>query len=511
MTTTVADRWRALIGISILSIVVFIDFTIVNTILPGIQRDLDASVDDLQWIMNAFILMLTTFMVTTGRLGDIYGRRKILYTGAIVFTLASLVAGIAQGTEILIACRFVQGIAGAVTLTCGASLVTHHFPEAEASRALAIFMSITGFGMAIGPVIGGLFLSFLSWRWAFYVNVPMVIIGFLVAWGCVEETPRQEDEKVDWLGLILFTPGMIALITFIMKGNDWGWGAPASIVFGAAGVILLAAFVVTERQVQSPIIDFSLFRNPVFLACNIMAIAIGAFIALGFFLPPLYLQTVRNEAPFIAGLMLLPISALVVVIPPLIGGYAEKGPLPFIMAGLFFLVAAAFTQSFFAPDSPGLFVLFGLGLFGLGWGLMQATSTFAATSALPAAMSGFAIGMLYTVWNVGSSIGLAIGGLILEERNRTSLNSALAGLNVTLDAGEQDVIRSVLSDPSQANKLLGELTPGLEEKVLPLFRDAFMAGYSAAMWFLFAVCLVCAVLFVGIVRRSSSPAPGMAT
>ncbi len=505
MDDTRAGRWRALIGISILSIVVFIDFTVVNTILPGIQRDLNASVDDLQWVMNAFILMLTTCMVTAGRMGDIYGRRMVLYIGAIVFTAASLVAGMAESTNLLIACRFLQGAAGAITLTCGAALVTHHFPESESSKALAIFMSITGFGMAVGPVLGGLLLSFLSWRWAFYVNVPMVIIGFAIAWGAVSETPRQTDEKLDWLGLALFTPGMIAIVTFIMKGNNWGWDAPASIAMVAAGIAFLAAFVIVENRVKSPILDFKLFRIPLFLACNIMALAIGAFIGLGFFLPSLYLQVVRNEIPYIAGLMLLPISALVVIIPPLIGDLAEKnGPVRFIMTGLIFLVAAALAQSFFAPDSPALFVLFGLGLFGLGWGLMQATSTFAATSALPAAMSGLAIGVLYTVWNIGSSIGLAVGGLILEERDKASLDAGLAQLNITLDAKDQDLVRSVLSDPSQANNLLGELAPGLEDKILPLFKDAFMAGYSGAMWFLFVFCLVCSIAFAAIVRADKS-------
>ena len=148
-------RWLALIGISILSFVVFIDFTIVNTILPGIQRDLHASVDELQWVMNAFFLMLTVFMVTMGRLGDIYGRRRVLYTGVIVFALASLLAGPADSPQFLIACRFAQGIAGAIMLTCAVGLVTQHFPENEQGRALAVFMSVTGFGMAVGPVLGG--------------------------------------------------------------------------------------------------------------------------------------------------------------------------------------------------------------------------------------------------------------------------------------------------------------------------------------------------------------------
>jgi MFS family permease len=190
-------RWVALTGINILSFVVFIDFTIVNTILPGIQRELHASVDELQWVMNAFFLMLTVFMVTMGRLGDIYGRRRVFYTGVIVFTLASFLAGTANDPQFLIACRFAQGIAGAIVLTCAVGLVNHHFPEVEQGRALAVFMSVTGFGMAVGPVLGGLFLSTLSWRWAFYVNVPVVILGFAVAWRSVEETPRLAHERVD--------------------------------------------------------------------------------------------------------------------------------------------------------------------------------------------------------------------------------------------------------------------------------------------------------------------------
>jgi MFS family permease len=131
--------------------------------------------------MNAFFLMLTVFMVTMGRLGDIYGRRRVLYTGVIVFALASFLAGTAKDPQFLIACRFAQGIAGAIVLTCAVGLVNHHFPEAEQGRAMAVFMSVTGFGMAVGPVPGGLFLSALSWRWAFYVNVPVVILGFPAA------------------------------------------------------------------------------------------------------------------------------------------------------------------------------------------------------------------------------------------------------------------------------------------------------------------------------------------
>lgn len=501
-------RWRALVGISILCFVVFVDFTVVNTILPGIQRDLHASVDQLQWVMNAFFLMLTVFMVTMGRLGDIYGRRRALYLGVIVFALASLLAGTAESPQFLIACRFAQGVAGAVLLTCAVGLVNHHFPEAEQGRALAMFMSITGFGLALGPVIGGLFMSALSWRWAFYVNVPVVAVGFLIAWHSVLETPRQDDEKVDWLGLAFLLPGMGALVTAIMKGNNWGWGAPATLMTAAAAIVLLTIFVAIERRARFPIIRFELFRHPDFLACTVVALTLGGFIAIGSFLAPLYLQTVRNEAPYIAGTMLLPISGLVVIVPPLIGKLVDRrGPLPFLAAGQAFLALAALVQIFFEPASPVWLVLVGLGLFGFGWGLQQATAALAATSAFAPAQASLIIGVVYSVWNFGSSVGLAVGGLIFETLDRRTLDESLARENIDLAAKDQDLVRSLLSDPSQAHQILAKLTPGLEAEVLPIFRDSFMAGYRGAMWYLLAICALGAVLVPLIARmRRSEPA-----
>jgi len=501
-------RWQALTGISILSLVGFVDFTVVNTILPGIQRDLHASVDQLQWVMNAFFLMLVVFMVTTGRLGDIYGRRKALYAGVVVFAIASFVAGAAPSAEILIACRFVQGMCAAALLTCAVGLVNHHFPETEQGRALAIFMSITGFGLAVGPLVGGLLMSALSWRWAFYVNVPVVAIGFAIAWNAVRETPPQTEERVDWLGLAFLTPGMTALIIAIMKANDWGWTAPLFLATAAAAVVLLAVFVVVERRVQFPIINFALFSNRTYLACTVVAITLGGFIGLGSFMAPQYLQTVRGEEPYIAGLMLLPISALVVIVPPLIGKLADDiGPLPFLTAGQVAIALSALAQIFFQPDSAALFVLFGLGLFGFGWGLQQATAALAATSPFPQAQASVVIGVLYSIWNVGSCVGLAVGGLIFEVLDKASLDGALAREKIELSAQGRHVVRSLLSDPSQAQKALSELAPGLEAKILPIFRDSFMAGYGGAMWYLLITCAVGAVLVPLIARKAMRPKP----
>lgn len=497
------NRWIALTGISVLSIVAFIDFTIVNTILPGIQKDLNASVGELQWVINGFILMMTALLVTMGRVGDIYGRRRVFYAGVVVFTLVSLFAGLAQSPQALIACRFVQGAAGAVTVTLGAALAKDQFPESQQGRALAVFMSITGFGLAVGPLLGGLFLSTLSWRWAFFVNIPVVIAGFAIAWRTVEETPQQLAEMIDWPGLALLIPGIAAPVTFVMEGPNWGWDAPITILTGVAGIVFLAAFVAVERRATSPIIDFGLFKNRQVLGCIVMATTLGGFFALGNFLAPLYLLNVRNELPYVAGMMLLPISATVVIVPALIGGLADRfGPKNFIVAGQVFLALSALVQIYFAPASPALFVLFGFLLFGFGWGLQQATLPLAVTSALPAASAGVALGMLYTIWNIGASFGLAIGGAIFEHLDRQTLTASIARENITLAAGDQKLVSSVLSDPSQAQELLSKLAPGLDAKLMSLFKGSFMAGYSGAMSYLLVTCVIGTLLGPMIWRKT---------
>ena len=488
MADTGDKKWRALTGISILSFVGFIDYSLVNTILPGIQRDLSATVDQLQWVMNVFFMMLAMFMVTMGRLGDIYGRRRVFYTAVFVFGAASLTAGASPTPEILIACRTVQGIAGAAIFTCAAALVSFHFPANEQGRAMGMFMSITGLGLAIGPVLGGFFMSALSWRWAFYVNVPVVILGFCVAYGAVRDTPRQTGQKIDWPGLTLLVPGLGLLVTAITKSNEWGLDSPDTLTFFFGGLALLAAFYRVEHRVADPIVDFQLLKKPAFVAGIVAGLALGVFIGWGNFLAPLYLLNVQNYAPYLAGFMLIPISLFVVLVPPLVGKPADKyGALPFICAGQLCFVAAALVELHFNPASPAWFVLIGLAFAGLGWGFQQSTMPTAVTTSAPPEKSGLAIGTLWTFWNVGAAIGIAVGGYIFEVLDSKALLGALARENITMSAHDMHIVRSLLSDPSHARDALAELHPGLEAKIFPLFQDAFMSGFVGSMWFLLAV------------------------
>ncbi|MEM7445722.1 MAG: MFS transporter [Pseudomonadota bacterium] len=495
-----AKKWQAMIGIGLLSFVVFMDFGLANTILPGIQADLQATVNELQWVMNAFAMMLAMFVVTMGRLGDIYGRRMVLYIGTVVFGLSSVLAGAAPGPEILIVARVVQGISGAIGMTCAVSLVMYAFPEEEHGRALGIFMAITAAGLAVGPVIGGVFLSLLSWRWAFFINIPITVLGFLVARGAVAETPRLLNEKVDWLGLCFLIPGIGCLTFFIMQGNSWGWFSPVQIALYAVTIIAVIGLIMVESRAKFPIIDMKLLKIPMVQFSLIGAIGMGGFISLGTFLPPLFLVSVQNQPGYIAGLMLLSITAMVMIVPPLIGKSVDRrGPVPFVIAGQFAMVIAAVTQVYFVAASPAWFVILGLALFGLGWGLQQGSSLKAATMALPQEAAGVAVGTMWTVLNIAKTLTVAIGGLILTTTDHARLEASLAAANITLSDHQQHIIRSLLSDPSQAQQVLGELPADLDTEIAPLFHESFMAGYSGAMWFMAAVCALC---LIGLVLLS---------
>jgi len=345
-----------------------------------------------------------------------------------------------------------------------------------------------------------MFLSLLSWRWAFYVNIPVIVVGFIVARGAVAETPRLVDERVDWKGLCFLIPGIGCLVLFIMQGNIWGWFAPVQI---GLYVVTVAAFVglwMVERRVKSPIIDFKLFKIPLFQFGLVCAVGMGGFIGLGTFLPPLFLINIQDRPGYITGLMLLPITALVMIIPPLLGNLVDKwGPVPFVIAGQFVLMVAAVTQAYFVATSPVWFILVGLGLFGLGWGLQQGSSPKAATEALPPEAAGVAIGTMWTIWNIASALTLSIGGLILTTMDKSRLNASLTEANITLTDQQQHTIRRPLSDPSHPQPTLSDLPANLDTQITPMFHDSFMAGYSGAMWFMAAVC---AASFLGVVLLS---------
>ncbi|WP_052229978.1 MFS transporter [Streptomyces sp. CT34] len=402
-------RW-AFAGLSIISFLGCIDLTIVNTAAPDIQRDMGATVTELQLIVNVFVVALSMFMVTMGRLADRHGRRRVLYSGTAVFGIASLAAGFAGDVRMLIVCRFVQGAACAVLYTSTGALVADTFPEEQRGKAIGALYGVNGVGLAIGPMLGGFVVGWLDWRWVFWLNVPLVVVGLAMCFSAVRESrggKEREDrkgrtgtagragrvekwerrefsgvrevrraaegeggvlggaERMDWIGLALISFALPAVILGLTLGDAWGWASGrilALLGLGAAGIV---AFCFVERKVAAPLIDFRLFGNRMFLGAITADFSLAFFYCLAFFLMPLFLFSVRHYQGTASGLMLLPCTAVMALLSPVVGRLADRfPPRRLLCVGFAAFALSAVLQAQFTRDSGTGFIVLAFSLMG---------------------------------------------------------------------------------------------------------------------------------------------------
>lgn len=489
-------KWWVLIGVSLASLIAMIDFTIVSTVLPAIQHELATSMLELQWVMNIFVLIVSMLMVGMGRLGDVFGQRKMLLFGISLFGIASLFAGLSVNPLELIISRGLQGIATAIIIPCSITTITHTFPTKQIGRAMGIWSSITGIGLAIGPVLGGMIVSILSWRFVFYINIPVVIISMLICGFYIEKLIIDKTIKVDWLGLLVMNIAIACLIIPVIQANDWGWGSPLTISMFVIAVLSTIGFIMIEKRVSSPIIDFNALGNRHFIAASFANFALVGFIWVAFFLIPLYLQTIRAESVFMIGLMLLTISGSVVIISPVAGYLTDRigAKLP-IIAGLVLLLFSAFMQAFFDLATPLWFAISSFSFLGIGWGMIQGPATSIAMSSVSKQTAGVASGALWTIQNIGGALSLAIAGVFFHYHENHYLTTHLQQDNINITHPQQTFIYSLLADPNRSQALGHEFTHKLLNLILSLFHGSFISGYTAAMGFV-TVMMVLALIIV---------------
>ena len=508
-----ARKRLALAGLSLSAFVAYLDFAIVNTALPSIQRDLTLTFVQLQWVMNIFVLALCIFMVNMGRFGDIFGRRVLLYTGLACFAAASLLAGLAPNGPTLIAARAFQGFAITMIVPSSLALVSHGVAPSERGRAIGIWTSVTGVGLAIGPVAGGLLTSVLSWRWIFFVNIPIVAIAFVLCSMSVKDVARSDTEqRVDWAGFLLMIVGIGSLVTAVVQGPEWGWTSLPTIALALVAIVSLGCLYVVECNVKSPILNLALFANRGFLSGACANFTLMAFAYSAFFLMPLYLRSIVGQEPFAIGFFMLPITVLIVIVAPIAGRIVDtRGAKLPVLLGIVSLAVSALVQSMLRVDSSLFHMLTAFVFVGLGWGLILSSAAFSAISSLPQTLAGTASGALWTAQNLGGSIGLALAGTIFRHAERTSLMKGLAASEIHLTQDQQNLIRSLLSDSNEAQRIIGEFPSALAESVWPLFRNAFMHGYSCAFLFLLglslAAFLVVAAMMQNIARKEVKASP----
>jgi len=406
-------RWLALMVLCLGVLMIVLDTTIVNVALPSIQADLGFSETALVWVVNAYMLTFGGFLLLGGRLGDLYGHRKLFLLGITLFTVASLACGIAGSQHLLIAARAVQGLGGAVVSAVALSLIMNLFSApADRARAMGVYGFVCAGGGSIGVLLGGLLTSTLNWHWIFLVNLPIGIGVYALCLALLPAAPgHAEGEKLDVAGAITVTLSLMLAVYAIVNGNEAGWTSLQTLGLLAAAVVLLAVFLAIEARVQHPLMPLGLFRARQLSTANVIGVLWAAAMFAWFFVSALYLQRVLGRSAMEVGLAFLPANIIMAALSlglsaRLVMRFGIRLPL----AGGLLLAAAGLALFARAPVNGSVLVdvLPGMVLLGLGAGMALNPLLLAAMSDVAPSQSGLASGIVNTAFMMGGALGLAV-------------------------------------------------------------------------------------------------------
>ena len=405
--------------------IVGLDVTVLNVALPSIQHDLHAPVSGLQWTLDAYTLVVASFLILAGSTGDRVGRRRTFQVGLATFTLGSLLCSLAPGLGWLIAFRAVQAIGGSMLNPVALSIIANTFTDdRERARALGVWGAVFGLSMALGPVLGGVLVATVGWRGIFWVNIPVGIAAIVLTALVVPESRAARPRRVDPVGQVLIIAMLASLTYAIIEGPRLGWGSPVILGLFALAVLAAAALGIYEPRRQEPLLDLRFFRSAPFTGAVLIAISAFAALAGFLFLSTLYLQDVRQLSPLHAGLYTLPMAAMTVLAAPLSGRITgQRGPrVPLLVAGVMMTVSALMLSGVTAATSVGWLILAYIA-FGIGNGLVNPPIGNTAVSGMPVAQAGVAAAVASTSRQVGSSLGVALAGSAVTSTLHGSLRT----------------------------------------------------------------------------------------
>ncbi len=462
-----------------------LDNTILNVALPTMQRDLDASSSQLQWIVDVYMLVFAGVLLTAGSLGDRFGRKRALSLGLLVFGLGSLGSALAGSPELLIVMRGLMGIGGALIMPSTLSILTATFPANERGKAIGIWSGVSGIGIAIGPVAGGWLIEHASWSWIFLVNLPIVVVALVAGRFLVPESRDESEPKLDPRGFVLSFVALSTLVWGLIEAPSRGW--TDGLVLGAFGfaVLMLVAFVAWERRAPAPMLDLALFRNPRFSASS-SAISLAFFALFGviFFLTQ-YLQEVRGYSALDAGLRTLPVAAGLVIGGPFSAKLTERLGIRVVVPFGLTLVSVALYLLTFADATSGYGLIAGtLVLLGFGMASALAPATDAIMGSLPAAKMSVGSAINDTTRVAGGALGVAVLGSILASGYRGDMDSAVSAL----PPEARDIAQDSLAGGLAVAERLGD------GRLAATAQDAFLSGMHAAALVAAAVALAGALV-----------------
>ena len=422
------NPWLVLVLVCMAQFMVILDATIVNVALPSIQDDLHFSPTDLQWVINSYTLVFGGFLLLGGRAADLVGRRKLFVAGVIVFSAASLLNGLSNSSEMLVAARGLQGLGGALVSPAALSIITTTFEEGpDRTKALGVWGAIAAGGGAFGLLLGGILTEALSWEWIFFVNVPIGIVAAVLSWRYIPEShAEQRPGSFDLAGAVSVTAGLIVLVYAIVKAEEFGWGSAKTLGLVAASIALLSVFVLIERRSKAPLVRLGIFKIRSLLGANLVLLVVAGGLFANFFFTSIYAQRILGYDPIEAGLAFLPVTLGIVIGSGLAQVLVKRvgvrettiGGMVLAAIGLFVLSQAEVGGTYLGTLLPGFIPM------SIGMGLTFVPVTLIATTNVDAADAGLASGLFNTSQQIGGALGLAILSTLAADKT----SSVLSGL-----------------------------------------------------------------------------------
>jgi DHA2 family multidrug resistance protein-like MFS transporter len=499
-------RWQALAVLALSLLVICIDNTILNVALPSLRADLGADSSETQWIVDSYMLVFAGLLLVGGTLGDRFGRRRALFAGLGIFGAGSVLAALSGSAHELIAARALMGVGSAAIMPATLSILTNIFPAEERPRAIAAWAAVSGLGIALGPISGGLLLEQFGWTSAFLVNVPIVVVAIVAGAILVPESRDESSPRVDVVGAGLSIAGLTAVVWGLIEASDRGWTDPLILGAFAGGAAVLGAFLAWERRTAHPMLDVEIFRNLRFSAASV-SVTLVFFALMGTsFLLTTYLQTVMGYDALGAGVRLLPLAAGLIVGSRLSVALASRlGTKVVVAVGLATVAAALAVLSTADVGSGYELVAAALTLMGLGMALGMAPATEAIMGSLPPAKAGVGSAMNDVVREVGGTLGVAVLGSVLASSYGSGLGTAADGLPADAAAAASDSVGG-------AHEVAAQLGGETAARLIDAADQAFVHAMSTATTIGAAVALLGAAIALAFLparaRPTAAPVPG---
>jgi EmrB/QacA subfamily drug resistance transporter len=492
------NKWWTLLAVCLGTFMLLLDITIVNVALPDIQRALTSTFSDLQWIVDAYALTLAAFLLTAGSLADMYGRRRLYLIGVVIFTCASVLCGFAANTLMLQLSRALQGIGGAIMFAVSLALLADAFRGKDRGVAFGVWGAITGLAVAVGPLLGGVLTSGISWRWIFFVNAPIGVAAVIISLLKVSESRQPGASRPDWPGFVLFTVALANLIYALIESNQKSFSNGLVLGCFAAAAVLLLAFVLVEWRSSHPMFELKLFRLPTFTGGSVAAFALSASIFAMILYLVLYLQDILGYSALATGVRFTVMSGGILVAATIAGRLSTRVPVRLLVGpGLIVIGVALLLMRGLNATSTWTHLIPGLIVGGLGVGLVNPPLASTAVGVVAPQRAGMASGINSTFRQVGIATGIALLGTLFSNKVRDEVLAKVSAVH-GLSAHAGQIATAVQS--GQIGHVISRLPAGARQTVGFITRSAFTTGLNHILLVAAIIALAAGVIALAAIR-----------